>query len=1099
MSLFELWAGRITIPALPMQRVSVGRNHAIHSPTVSLRAVAKLYDDERNGYRYFLTDLPEPFDKLYLREKGARRLQLDRGALRLLDDVPDGDLSDQTEFEWDDTSTVAALYDTPEKVRESWKAKFDFGSAKGEGEHPGLRPPQLGALHAISAHFSVGSQFEPATVVLPTGTGKTETMLASLVETRPRGLLVLVPSDALRDQTADKFEKLGLLRELGCVPESTINPKVVRLKAGMQSVQDAQEIVENSNVVIALPNTLEASNSEAVELLCQSFDLLFVDEAHHLGANSWKRVRDHFLENRVVQFTATPFRNDRRHIGGKIVFNYKLSDAQQDGYYKKIRLETVEEFGDDQARDRAIAERAVEILRTDREENQLDHLLMARVQNTKKVDELLALYRELAPDLNPVAIYTGAGRKKANEEAFSALRDSGEDSAKVVICVNMLGEGFDLPQLKVAAVHDNHKSLAVTLQFVGRFTRRGENVGDAAVIVNIADTNAEKRLEELYSEDADWDHLVSRLSETQIDDELNLQEVIESLKSGGDLHEKISLWNLSPSLSTQVYRANCENWSPLKFREAFPKDAQLWHSLSEEKCILVVVGHQEFSVKWGRYEDLTEEAYDLLIAYWDAESAALFVHSSNYDRMKVARVAELITSDEAELLNGPRVFNVLNNVELPLAKSLGSSRVGAISFTSYFGPNVTEGLASIEKSESELNHIACLGYEDGDKVLWGAAQKKAKIWQQKNGSINDWMNWCQRTHAKLMDDSGEETNITKDFLRPKKLENLYEHAPISMQWGEYLQSSFSDHLAIIFGPDEIPLFLCDIELVEGDSGEIRFAVFSEDSRSTYSFKIDPSYPKGYLYTHLDGPQLSFRTSKNTVRDFDEQVYKDPPIVRYADGTFSYNNFHVPFDLGAGEYGVDHIEEWDWTGIELNRESMGKGQDQDTIQFRTFEKVADEFAVVFNDDGAGEAADLVAIKDIGESEIGLTLFHCKGAIGSKVSSDIRNFYTVCGQAQKSISTKHEGLKKLSSNLRRRHSTWAARGSTRILKGDLKTLAYFVEKSRKTNVKFEVVIVQPGLSRASLTPDIAKLLATTELFLKRTTEAEFRVIGSCPPED
>ena len=163
----------------------------------------------------------------------------------------------------------------------------------------------------------------------------------------------------------------------------------------------------------------------------------------------------------------------------------------------------------------------------------------------------------------------------------------------------MLGEGFDHSELKVAAVHDNHKSLAVTLQFVGRFTRRGENVGNAAVVINIADTNAEKRLEELYSEGADWDHLISRLSETQIEGELQLQNVIDNLKSSGDLHDKISLWNLHPTLSTQVYRTNCDNWSPLRFRDAFLKKAQLWHSVSTKEHVLVVVAYQEFPVKWG--------------------------------------------------------------------------------------------------------------------------------------------------------------------------------------------------------------------------------------------------------------------------------------------------------------------------------------------------------------------------------------------------------------------------------------------------------------------------------------------------------------------
>ncbi|MFO6295853.1 helicase-related protein, partial [Pseudomonas aeruginosa] len=43
--------------------------------------------------------------------------------------------------------------------------------------------------------------------------------------------------------------------------------------------------------------------------------------------------------------------------------------------------------------------------------------------------------------------------------------------SRIVICVDMLAEGYDLPNLKIAALHDHHKSLAVTLQFIGRITR----------------------------------------------------------------------------------------------------------------------------------------------------------------------------------------------------------------------------------------------------------------------------------------------------------------------------------------------------------------------------------------------------------------------------------------------------------------------------------------------------------------------------------------------------------------------------------------------------------------------------------------------------
>jgi hypothetical protein len=89
-------------------------------------------------------------------------------------------------------------------------------------------------------------------------------------------------------------------------------------------------------------------------------------------------------------------------------------------------------------------------------------------------------------------------------------------------------------------------------------------------------------------------------------------------------------------------------------------------------------------------------------------------------------MAKAVTDGSAELVCGTPIFNILNNVELPLVKSLGSSRIGAISFTSYFGPNVTEGLASIEMAESLLNNLACLGYENGERVLWGGTQRRGR-------------------------------------------------------------------------------------------------------------------------------------------------------------------------------------------------------------------------------------------------------------------------------------------------------------------------------------------------------------------------------------
>ena len=57
------------------------------------------------------------------------------------------------------------------------------------------------------------SPTETATVVLPTGTGTTETLMSALVAGRCNRVLVTVPTNALRGQLVNKFKTLGILKK----------------------------------------------------------------------------------------------------------------------------------------------------------------------------------------------------------------------------------------------------------------------------------------------------------------------------------------------------------------------------------------------------------------------------------------------------------------------------------------------------------------------------------------------------------------------------------------------------------------------------------------------------------------------------------------------------------------------------------------------------------------------------------------------------------------------------------------------------------------------------------------------------------------------
>jgi superfamily II DNA or RNA helicase len=98
---------------------------------------------------------------------------------------------------------------------------------------------------------------------------------------------------------------------------------------------------------------------EKISELCTHF---FIDEAHHAQASSWESFRRRFKNKSIIQFTATPFRNDNQRLEGKIIFNFSLKKAQEQGYFKKINFVPIREY-DNLKVDKRIADKAIVILR----------------------------------------------------------------------------------------------------------------------------------------------------------------------------------------------------------------------------------------------------------------------------------------------------------------------------------------------------------------------------------------------------------------------------------------------------------------------------------------------------------------------------------------------------------------------------------------------------------------------------------------------------------------------------------------------------------------------------------------------------------------
>lgn len=431
-----------------------------------------------------------------------------------------------------------------EAILDSWVQGFSFKAERRDAHkviERGLRPPQIGALHAALAHWTVTN--DPATIVMPTGTGKTETMLGLLVAERLRRVLVVVPTDALRDQLSAKFLSLGVLKTAGVVAASALLPVVGTLRRKPTTAQEVDEFFLRCNVVVTTAQIAGACAPDVLSRVAALCSNLFVDEAHHVRAPTWERVRGAFLGKAVLQFTATPFRGDGRLVDGKVIYNYPLRKAQEDGYFRPIRFRPVEEYNEDES-DERIAVEAIAQLEEDLAADH-DHLLMARCATIKRAEAVVGIYKRLAPSRNPVLAHS----ELPAENKRRAVDDLRNRNARIVVYVDMFGEGFDLPQLKVAALHDVHKSLAVTLQFTGRFTRTEESVGEATVITNIGNAEVGGALRSLYAEDPDWNLLLRELSEEASGGQVLRSEFLQGFTS---IPDRIPLQNLFPKMSTVV-------------------------------------------------------------------------------------------------------------------------------------------------------------------------------------------------------------------------------------------------------------------------------------------------------------------------------------------------------------------------------------------------------------------------------------------------------------------------------------------------------------------------------------------------------------------
>ena len=230
-----------------------------------------------------------------------------------------------------------------------------------------------------------------------------------------------------------------------------------------------------------------------------------------------------------------------------------------------------------------------------------------------------------------------------------------------------------------------------------------------------------------------------------------------------------------------------------------------------------------------------------------------------------------------------------------------------------------------------------------------------------------------------------------------------------------------------------------------------------------------------------------------AKPLEEYMISDPICIYYVDGAFSYNSYLISTNEKLGQFSKEDLIAIDWTGIDIRKESMGYRK-ENSIQLKFFHAIENDYDVVINDDGSGEAADIVAFKVIND-EILLTLIHCKFSSEDQPGARLKDLYEVCGQAQRSIRWKIMTFNYLYKHIKKREEKLKRdKGYTKFLKGNINDFSSIKNQARTKPIKLQVMIVQPGLSVSKVTDEMLKLLGSTSIFINKTTMADLIVFGS-----
>jgi superfamily II DNA or RNA helicase len=949
----------------------------------------------------------------------------------------------------------------------------------------GLRNAQVGAIHSIASHFTLFA--EPALVTMPTGSGKTAILNLTAYTLRAKRVLVITSSVLVRGQIFEEFTTLKTLKYINVFHTDLGLPNCSELKSPIKSLQE-WEYMSQFDMIIGIPNSINVGINDDFSPPPDLFDLILVDEAHHVPAFTWTKIIQQFPNAKKVFFTATPFRRDRKEIQGRIVYSYSLKMAYQDGIFGDLGYyPVISNLGNT---DLAIALEAHRIFEKDRSDG-LRHYLMVRTETKEQASELEALYSENTTlklkKVDSSQTYTYIKR------VITKLREGALDG---IICVDMFGEGFDFPNLKIAAIHSPKKSLSNTLQFIGRFSRtNADNIGQAKFIAIPNDIEIGKI--KLYAEGSIWNDIIRNLNDEAIEEEDEIKSVLDSYENelAEESIDDISFYNLNPYCHVKIYSADGINLQP-DFN--VPGQNILYHRISEEYNSVIIITNEFEKPKWISTDDLINVMHYLYFIFYDTETKLLFINSSIKTISFYDELVRVFAQGTPKRISKYSINKVLADISNTEFFNIGMQNRSANSGESYriiAGSNAENTIKKSDGKNYANGHVFLKGVSDGENITMGYSSA-SKVWSNAYEKIPKLIKWCKHIGNKIISEREVKTNTGFDNLPIGIVIDRFPYLPYGATWN---QDTFVDYPFLLQLKDDeiianIQLLDFDINVKKESCSATEMILDIGFGNITIPIKYD--FINYYQFREVLDCEYKIECNSGTPIDFLTYLNENPLHIFLFDfGSVINNEFFPPQPEDSFQFDSQNIDAVDWTSsntditkeLYISNEEKLRNENKNSVQESIRDKLISEgYPIVIFDHGTWEICDFISFRE-NQDSIDICLYHVKGSTGTSPGDRVGDVYEVCMQAVKSqiwVKPKKVFIEKVISRV--------SGNPEKFIVGNQTSFETIMGKNKRINFSF--AIIQPGISQSTLTPKLSYILAAADDSIRNNGFERLLVFGS-----